>query len=118
MQTRDRELLMEPDKDTIKRAARIVRERREQLGRTQDLGEYGGPSRWVITELELKNVWPSRPATQMKIARALNWREDAFDLLARKKAPVPSDVVNSEELISLLRGARSLLEELERRLSQ
>lgn len=109
---------MEPDVDTVKRAARIVRERREALGRPQDLSEYGGPSRWVITELELKHVWPARPATQMKIARALNWRQDAFDLLSKKRTPVPSDDVNPEELISLLRGARSLLEELERRLSQ
>lgn len=108
---------MEPDVDTVKRAARIVRERREQLGRSQDLSDFGGPSRWVVTELELKNVWPARPATQMKIARALDWREDAFDLLAKKRTPVPSEAPNQEELISLLRGARSLLEELERRLS-
>lgn len=107
---------MEPDKDAIRRAARIVRERREQLGRPQDLKEYGGPSRAVITELELKEVWPVRRATQIKIANALNWREDAFDLLAKKRTPVPSDEVNREELMSLLQGARSLLSELERRL--
>lgn len=109
---------MEPDRDAIKRAARIVRERREDLGRPQDLKDFGGPSRAVITELELKEVWPQRRATQVKIARALNWREDAFDLLAKKRTPVPTDAVNAEELISLLKGARSLLEELERRLGR
>lgn len=109
---------MRPDDEAVRRAARLVRKRREQLGRSQDLSEYGGPSRWVMTELELKFVWPVRKGTQMKIARALDWREDAFDLLARKKDPVESDMVNTDELLSLLRGARSILEELERRLSE
>lgn len=107
---------MEPDLDTVKRAARIVRERREDLGRSQDLSEYGGPSRWVITELELKNVWPARPATQKKIARALNWRDDAFELLAKKRMPIVTDEVNRQEVVNLLRAARQLLEELDRRL--
>lgn len=96
----------------------MVRERREDLGRSQDLSEYGGPSRWTITELELKHEWPVRRATQVKIARALKWREDAFDLLAKGKTPVNEDVISTEELRSLVTTARSLLEEIERRLDQ
>lgn len=110
--------IVEPKPDTIKRAADLVRTRRETLGRSQDLAEYGGPSRWVVTELELKHRWPKRPATQKEIARALNWREDAFDLLASGKTPVIQETVSGEELKSLVSSARMILEELERRLSQ
>lgn len=109
---------VEPGTDTIKRAAKLVKARREKLGRPQDLSEFGGPSRWVITELELKYRWPARPATQMEIARALNWREDAFDLLAKGKTPVESNSVSAEELRNLASSARMILEELERRLGQ
>lgn len=108
----------EPKPDTIKRAARIERTRRESLGLSQDMKEQGGPSRAVITELELKNVWPKRPATQMQIAHALRWRPDAFELLAKGKDPVELEGVTTEELRSLVSSARMILEELERRLEQ
>lgn len=110
--------MSEPKPDTIRRSAKIVRERRESLGVSQDLGSRGGPSRWVITELETKNVWPARRATQIKIARSLGWREDAFDLMAKGKDPVVQDGVSTEELRSLVSSARMILEELERRLQQ
>lgn len=109
---------VEPGTDTIKRAAKLVKARRQKLGRSQDLAEFGGPSRWVITELELKHRWPARPATQMEIARALNWREDAFELLAKGKNPVESNAVSSDELRSLVSSARTILEEIERRLGR
>lgn len=109
---------VEPGNDTIKRAAKLVRARREKLGRSQDLSEWGGPSRWVVTELELKHRWPARAATQMEIARALNWREDAFELLARGKNPVESNNVSADELRNLVSSARTILEEIERRLGQ
>lgn len=109
---------MEPGTDTIKRAAKLVKARREQLGRSQDLADYGGPSRWVITELELKHRWPQRASTQMEIARALNWREDAFELLARGRNPVEDDGVGASELRNLVSSARMILEELERRLGE
>lgn len=109
---------MEPDADTISRAARLVRERREQLGLSQDMREVGGPSRWIITELELNNEWPKRGATRMKIARALQWREDAFELLEQGKDPVEevTPVGTTDEMRSLVSAAKSILEELERRL--
>lgn len=107
---------VEPGTDTIKRAAKLVRARREKLGRSQDLSEWGGPSRWVVTELELKHRWPARASTQMELARALNWREDAFDLLAKGKNPVESNAVSSEEVLSLVSSAKTILEEIERRL--
>ena len=109
---------MEPGPDTIKRAARLVKARREQLGRSQDLADWGGPSRWVITELELKHRWPARAATQMEIARALNWREDAFELLAKGKTPVESNDVSVDEMRNLVSSARMILEELERRIGE
>ena len=103
--------MMDPGPDTIKRAAELVKKRREQLGRSQDLTEYGGPSRWVLTELELKNRWPARPATQMEIARALNWQEDAFDLLARGETPIETTDggVSADELRNLVNAARESL---------
>lgn len=110
---------MQPKKDTIKRAAQIVRARREQLGLSQDLSDVGGPSRWTITELELNHRWPVRASTQMEIARALRWREDAFELLARGKDPVIDEgALAPQEVKSLVTAARSILEELERRLDQ
>lgn len=109
---------MVPDADTIKRAARIVKARREQLGLAQDMSDVGGPSRWIITQLELEYEWPKRGATRMKIARALQWREDAFELLAVNKDPVEevTPVGSVEEWRSLVSAAKQILEELERRL--
>ena len=79
----------------------------------------------MLTELELKNRWPARPATQMEIARALNWQEDAFDLLARGETPIETTdgAVSADELRNLVNAARKSLDEaresldeLERRL--
>lgn len=109
---------MTPKKDTVKRAADLVRSRREKLGLSQQiLLERGGPSRSVVTKLELENVWPARPATQIKLARSLGWREDAFDLIEAGHDPVViGGDVNKDELRSLIGAARQILEELERRL--
>ncbi|MGO9333374.1 MAG: hypothetical protein ACLQCU_04845 [Acidimicrobiales bacterium] len=116
---------MDPGPDTIERAAELVKKRREQLGRSQDLAEYGGPSQWVMTELELNHRWPARDRTQMEIARALNWQEDAFDLLARGETPIETTDggVSTDELRTLVNAARKSLDEaresldeLERRL--
>lgn len=54
----------------------------------------------------------------MKIARALQWREDAFELIEQGKDPVEqtAPTKSKEELKALLGVARQVLEEVERRL--
>jgi len=54
----------------------------------------------------------------MEIARALNWREDAFELLAKGKTPVESNDVSVDEMRNLVSSARMILEELERRIGE
>lgn len=111
-----------PDNATVKRIAKKVRERRESLDLDQDLARYGGPSRSTVSVLENKDTWPLRARTRASWATALGWEPDAFDRMERGEEPIelkdgkPSSANAQEEQVELLRNARALLAELERRL--
>jgi hypothetical protein len=68
--------------------SQTVRGRRIALGLTQELTAAGGPSRSTIVRAEHLGVLPKRPFIRASFAKALSWRYDACDLLAKGELPV------------------------------
>ena len=93
---------------------KALMERRTELGRTQDLTPFGGPSRTIVGDAERTGVLPHTAMTRAKLAKGLRWKPDACSVLEQGEVPEEEDRgMNEEKVRSWIEVMRMQLDAME-----